>query len=493
MVMNQKPFHGYPITLTLHEPPQPEETDLLPSSPRKGAHIKKPGEWTDAELVREAREIIIQELLDVFNRDLKSRIVVGKVWDHIRQRESDDAMRHAAYRQERSSATPAPLESYPPEASTSSAAETAQAGEAKGILKLPSFSKRKVPGRRQIDSYRPSYVPRRPSDAAAVAHGKGHERDDDSRSASSDRAASHEPTTTRTTAKVRKARVLEGSEDEAEPVSLRKEAMSSTEDEEELPKAPVAKTKKKKGSRKAREARLEAFLDEDAGDEEAVAAAAAAATLPTPAPTDSTLTSKREVSTTAESDREWDLASKPSLPSSWTDRPRSPTPDPWKSGIALDDEDLYYVRLALERLRHGDSLHPSPEARADQGGVHETGSARSEGYYKINQVDKAAYLLNRNQAIVDTAQQGTSTAVATSRLARVNTRRLVQGFEQHKKQIASDTDVLKFNQLRTRKKQLKFSRSSIHWYGLYSMEVRFRGLFRFVCVCFSCISLDDVV
>ncbi|KPV74657.1 uncharacterized protein RHOBADRAFT_36559 [Rhodotorula graminis WP1] len=42
--------------------------------------------------------------------------------------------------------------------------------------------------------------------------------------------------------------------------------------------------------------------------------------------------------------------------------------------------------------------------------------------------------------------------------------------ELHKKVTATDTDVLKFNQLKTRKKQLTFSRSGIEGYGLFALE-----------------------
>ncbi|KAF8607264.1 SET domain-containing protein [Ceratobasidium sp. AG-I] len=42
--------------------------------------------------------------------------------------------------------------------------------------------------------------------------------------------------------------------------------------------------------------------------------------------------------------------------------------------------------------------------------------------------------------------------------------------EQHKGKATDTSDVLKFNQLRTRKKQLTFSRSPIHDWGLYAAE-----------------------
>lgn len=42
--------------------------------------------------------------------------------------------------------------------------------------------------------------------------------------------------------------------------------------------------------------------------------------------------------------------------------------------------------------------------------------------------------------------------------------------EQSKKAADADSDVFAFNQLRTRKKQLKFQRSPIHDWGLYAVE-----------------------
>ncbi|KAI7897613.1 uncharacterized protein BX663DRAFT_481490 [Cokeromyces recurvatus] len=56
----------------------------------------------------------------------------------------------------------------------------------------------------------------------------------------------------------------------------------------------------------------------------------------------------------------------------------------------------------------------------------------------------------------------------TSRATRVNNRRLAMGIELQKKTI--DSDILKFNQLMSRKKQLRFARSPIHDWGLYAEE-----------------------
>jgi histone-lysine N-methyltransferase SETD1 len=164
-------------------------------------------------------------------------------------------------------------------------------------------------------------------------------------------------------------------------------------------------------------------------------------------------------------------AAAPAKPSVF--KPATPVSDAIAEGLAEDDEDVYLLALAIKKSRTGDlpaigepaDEEPEPELK------HSTGSARTQGYYKIREVDKSAYLPSRNRAAVEVeASTANAIATATSRSTRVNTRRLVQGMEQHKKATATDTDVFQFNQLRTRKKHLKFSKSPIHDWGLYAME-----------------------
>ncbi|CAO1628740.1 unnamed protein product [Parajaminaea phylloscopi] len=177
-------------------------------------------------------------------------------------------------------------------------------------------------------------------------------------------------------------------------------------------------------------------------------------------------------------------------------RARSPTPDPVALGIVQEEEDLYYLKLALERLQAGESVAPShvpdidlddqreeadgeaPDGEAQMEDedmvripkvVHQSGSARTEGFYKIPPAQKAAHLPDRNKAIADSTTN--HVALASARDNRADSRRLVLGIEQHRKETASDTDILKFNQLRSRKKQLKFAKSPIHDWGLYAMEL----------------------
>lgn len=55
--------------------------------------------------------------------------------------------------------------------------------------------------------------------------------------------------------------------------------------------------------------------------------------------------------------------------------------------------------------------------------------------------------------------------LSISREARSNQRRLLTAFG-----TVTDSDLLKFNGLKFRKKQLKFAKSAIHDWGLFAME-----------------------
>ncbi|KAI8453053.1 hypothetical protein BY996DRAFT_6414986 [Phakopsora pachyrhizi] len=186
---------------------------------------------------------------------------------------------------------------------------------------------------------------------------------------------------------------------------------------------------------------------------------------------------------------------------------------------------LYYLKLALARLRGGQSLHPpvseKPEPPTNKSGggnhintgsseytaaanassnypsqeikqelssfvdqefsegtllPHATGSLHTEGYYCITSSQKAFYLPQRNKAIIDVrslfnnqSNVASASALAVSQSTRVNSRRFVVNMEQNKKastlasaSIDTVTDALKFNQLQAQKKQLEFSRSPIH-------------------------------
>jgi histone-lysine N-methyltransferase SETD1 len=119
-----------------------------------------------------------------------------------------------------------------------------------------------------------------------------------------------------------------------------------------------------------------------------------------------------------------------------------------------------------------------------------TGSARTEGIFKIKNVEKSKYLPHHirvqkqreereRQAKDDPAgaleaaklaAAAKIASTATSRSNRVNNRRLVNDINIQKQTLGTDTDALKFNQLKKRKKLVRFDRSAIHNWGLYAEE-----------------------
>lgn len=121
-----------------------------------------------------------------------------------------------------------------------------------------------------------------------------------------------------------------------------------------------------------------------------------------------------------------------------------------------------------------------------------TGCARTEGVKKILNSEKSKYLPHHlkvkkvreeREARVKNGKDSTSTAVDASKIAaekliakgnsranRATNRRYVADLNDQKKTLGQDSDVFKFNQLKKRKKPVKFARSAIHNWGLYTME-----------------------
>ncbi|TDZ74131.1 Histone-lysine N-methyltransferase, H3 lysine-4 specific [Colletotrichum trifolii] len=119
-----------------------------------------------------------------------------------------------------------------------------------------------------------------------------------------------------------------------------------------------------------------------------------------------------------------------------------------------------------------------------------TGCARTEGVKKILNAEKSKYLPHhikvqkaREARQARYKKDGKDAAVEASRLAiaekvvakgnsranRANNRRHVSALQDEKK-MSGDSDAFKFNQLKKRKKPVKFARSAIHNWGLYTEE-----------------------
>lgn len=122
-----------------------------------------------------------------------------------------------------------------------------------------------------------------------------------------------------------------------------------------------------------------------------------------------------------------------------------------------------------------------------------SGCARTEGTKKILESEKSKYLPHRlkvqraREEREAEAKEDPSVAAAeaarlaiaktnsnsTSRSNRVNNRRLIADIAAQKQKLATshgEGDALRFNQLKKRKKPVKFARSAIHNWGLYAME-----------------------
>ncbi|KAL4660390.1 histone-lysine N-methyltransferase SETD1B-A-like [Arapaima gigas] len=158
--------------------------------------------------------------------------------------------------------------------------------------------------------------------------------------------------------------------------------------------------------------------------------------------------------------------------------------DIWNEGI--DDEDIRFLQVTYEKMLLQDNGNdwlndtlwaptsiPTVKKKKREDGIrdHMTGCARSEGYYKIDKKDKIKYL-NSNRPMADEppldtqgmsipAQPHTTTRAGSER--RSEQRRLLSSF-------SCDSDLLKFNQLKFRKKKIRFCKSHIHDWGLFALE-----------------------
>ncbi|CAG5044214.1 unnamed protein product [Parnassius apollo] len=94
---------------------------------------------------------------------------------------------------------------------------------------------------------------------------------------------------------------------------------------------------------------------------------------------------------------------------------------------------------------------------------HSSGAARTEGYYKMDARLKAKYKYHHGRGAAGDDKKPSK--MQLSREARSNQRRLLTAFG-----TDTDSDLLKFNQLKFRKKQLKFAKSGIHDWGLFAQE-----------------------
>ncbi|CAG8381366.1 unnamed protein product [Penicillium salamii] len=146
---------------------------------------------------------------------------------------------------------------------------------------------------------------------------------------------------------------------------------------------------------------------------------------------------------------------------------------------------------ALNGLETGTTAHPISIPGYYVPNV--TGAARTEGRKRIMEAEKSKYLPHRikvqkareereanatadpQAAAAEAARIAAAKTISksTSRSTRVNNRRLIADINAQKQALPTaggDGDVLRFNQLKKRKKPVRFARSAIHNWGLYAEE-----------------------
>ena len=204
---------------------------------------------------------------------------------------------------------------------------------------------------------------------------------------------------------------------------------------------------------------------------------------------------------------EWGVSAEEPLPTVDDDEDIVPDIRGWQASL-FDEEDLEYLAAAMkskkamdigdpmawawkqERIRN---LKPGTQPGALRTDPvidgyyvpNATGSARTEPIRRVLESEKSKYLPHRikvqkarERREAEAMKNPGKPAVmelpkASSRGKRADDRRTVKDLDRQREMLQSmgeDADVLRFNQLQKRKKPVKFARSAIHNWGLYSLE-----------------------
>ncbi|KAI0314929.1 hypothetical protein OF83DRAFT_1134444 [Amylostereum chailletii] len=459
---NKRTLANYSITATI-QPPPPSSTATVKTS------------WTEEELVDQASQLIVKELRQVLEKDVIERLV------GVQLRKL--AGEHKAQQSSRSKAG-------------NKAVDDARGLTFEGPnLKGLSFKKANKRVRQEIamveekavgKEEREEKVMEVDADAAEVARPKKKRRKEMARKMIEDVESEEEDIVATAPALVKeeeRKRAASQEREEDEPARKRAKVDMDVDQDTEVAVSQPKKTKKK-AVKKARPEKSDGVgeqIDQVVYPDDLDFATPAVAHLhlrdlgsSTPPPLTPVSKPKRI----------------PRLP--------SPPPDPYDQGIYEDDEDMFYARLALAEDM-GQDISPllssaEPEPTPDSPPpfrVHQTGSARTEGVYKISHAEKSAYVAQyaTRSAAADVMEESQvrqpKPTMTSSRSNRANARRQAQGLEEinqvqramalSKGENAAAELTIKFNQLQSRKKHLRFARSPIHDWGLYAMERIARG------------------
>ena len=453
MVLNSgaRTLARHSVTISVH--PAPSKSSLSTS-------VSGKVRWDDDELVDQGEQIIIRELRAALEKDVTERLIGSE----LRKMVAHEKVRRA---EEKAKAGGRDAESGE------------QRAEKRGLKGL-SFKK---PNKRVHEEVQPMVVD---ADAETVGPDEDEELGEEVETSEPPKKR-RKKDVPKKTKKVIEEEDIESEDDETLVTELaevvRKRASSEDRDEDDpikkRPKTtqvdevqvPPKKTKKKAGKKSGRPAKTKQILEEVVLRTDIDFDVPGVVHLPG-----------------------FDSSLSPSLspvPAPKAPRLPTPPPDPLKEGICKDDEDLYFSRLALSGASDaGLPVSPAPDVDSlPPFRKHVTGSARTEGYYKISHAEKSAYVA-QYALRATTTEEATPVEVSqpqhvtSSRSNRANARRRAQGLEEinqvqravalSKGETAAEMTI-KFNQLQTRKKHLRFARSPIHDWGLYAMERISRG------------------
>ncbi|QRV84844.1 histone-lysine N-methyltransferase SETD1 [Ceratobasidium sp. AG-Ba] len=453
--LGDKTIAGRPVVLAVH--PAPSIATLATTTSRPRGQGQNGKEWTEIEFIQEARKIIMRDLMGVFTRDLRERVARPKAWKLV-----DEALAtHAATEEKEAEDVPVP------ETNTTPAPSEISVSTPKGLKGL-SFKRQHQNVKVDINIFN-RLTPQNRINLLNIL------KKNSTNETAPITLPIPPPPTSPVPVSPPKPKTAAAILVQEEPSTESDEAVNVDRFERSLKRRKVALDRPSLHNKRQRVRRKVEFSESERSevDEPASSKARQPNGAPHPPPSSS---NKRKPSRPKRRDE-------PAVKEEEVVTPTPPAvhdlpvpdglevPDPYAQQWVGDEEDLYYMQLllgkdrgielpssAVERPAEEDTSNYPPGLRK-----HLTGSARTEGYYKIPEAAKSLYLPQRNRAIVDVSTTAASGATS-SRSNRANSRRLQQG-------KATDTsDVLKFNQLRTRKKQLTFSRSPIHDWGLYAAE-----------------------
>ncbi|CAG8458242.1 16174_t:CDS:2 [Funneliformis caledonium] len=130
-----------------------------------------------------------------------------------------------------------------------------------------------------------------------------------------------------------------------------------------------------------------------------------------------------------------------------------------------DGEPIEWSENEEFTIRVGDHVESFKDYAPDDG-PHKTGCARTEGYYKIPPEEKRKYVA---YGIPGTSYATDKAPAPSSRASRAKRRELQSRMAEYQ-DVATDADILLYNPLKAREKELTIAKSKIHHYGLFALE-----------------------